>query len=253
MAKKIILRILCVLCLAASVAMYFISPWIKVFGFKDKEIKTIRSEVKAISKQISNLSKNDRLLDILEDAGLDIDKSDINSFATQFATTADGILDMEYNPVDISILSFKAIKISKTFDAMLEDEEALTAVKSFMGSTVRDAIDAYEAARPYLYYSLIYTGILAVLAIFSILGIVFSCRGKCRGFVVTYFILSVLFVAAMVGGTILGNMYAHSQSILAEGINIYPFYGPAAVFMTSLLAMIFILNEKKVSKKLAQA
>lgn len=252
MAKKILFRFVCVLCLAASLAMYYFVPWVKVFGLKDKDLKEARNSVKTTCKEVSSsITKNSYIMDAFEDAGLELSKSDIKSIADEIVKTSDMILSMQYTPCDVSYLSFKAIKLSKTVDVFLEDEDLMKISRSLLGRSVTNFMEAYGEFRSYLYYSLIYTAILAVIAIFGVLGIIFSCVGKCRGFVVTYFILNLLFVLILIAAPIFGNIVAHSEMGLSKKVNIYPFVGSVAAFVFSLVALIFSVKDKKWCKKLA--
>ncbi len=252
MAKKILFRFVCVLCLIASLAMYYFVPWIKVFGVKDKDLKEARTSIKTTCKDVSNrITKNSYIMDALEDAGLELSKSDIKDLADEIVKTSDVILDMQYTPVDVSFLTFKAIKLSKTVDVFLEDEDLMKISRGLLGRSVTDFLEAYGEVKEYLYYSLIYTAVLAVIAIFGVLGIIFSCVGKNRGFVVTFFIFNLLFVLILIAAPIFVNIVAHSEGGLSRKVNIYPFAGSFAAFIFSLVALIFSAKDKKWCKQLA--
>ncbi len=245
MKKTVIFRIVCAACLLLSMAMYIVAPWAKFTGIKKSDIKNAQKEVNNYCKELTDYLTQKEVLNELDDMGIEIDKATIKKTVTKYNKAANDLLTLEANPFTITKYTFLAIKLTKYFDEIVEDRY-LVRVLDIPGSLVDD----YDTVKTALYLSLIYTVILAIIGIFGLLGLVFSCMGKI-GFTVTYFVLSTLFTILFVAAIVGINYLLHEESDMPSKYNLIPFYGAALSFIASLVALIFTAKDKKNKKAMA--
>lgn len=245
MAKNYVFRAVGAVCLLISLLMFFVAPWASFNGIKKSDLKDFKEKSKETIEKMNKNLLSDYFLDEMEDLELDLKKSDIKNFISDTKYLLEDVTNMQAKPFTVTVYALKSRSIVKFLNEVAEENYLLR-----IAGITDDLMESLEVIELLIKASYIYTACVAIILIFGVCGIIFGCFGK-KGFTITYFVLSTIYIVLFSAITILANIVIHEEYDISSKYSLSISYGGIVAFVTALIALIFICKGSK--KKIKEA